>query len=171
MNNIRIIPGLIKNIISINQLRSEGWKIEEGDRGAFNLKRNGQILMFKRGEDNNLSYIDANTVEVNTVSQLENAKIIEKTYDEAHDQWGHHGLNRLRAMAGLDGVKLVGEPTPCHACGMAKTCHAKTSKITTTKVNTIGERFLWMQSDLLQGYLWVVNICSEPLMVIVVNYS
>jgi len=34
----RIIPGLVKNIMSINQLRSEGWKIEEGDEGGFNLK-------------------------------------------------------------------------------------------------------------------------------------
>ena len=31
LNNIIIVPGLVKNIISINQLRSEGWKIEEGD--------------------------------------------------------------------------------------------------------------------------------------------
>ncbi len=47
LNNIRIVPGLVKNIISINQLRSEGWKIEDGDEGGFNLTRNGQVLKFK----------------------------------------------------------------------------------------------------------------------------
>ena len=68
LNNIRIVPGLVKNIISINQLRSEGWKIEEGDEGGFNLKSNGQVLKFKRGKENNVYYIHANTVKVNTVS-------------------------------------------------------------------------------------------------------
>jgi len=48
LNDIRIVPGLVKNIISINQLKSEGWKIEEGDGGGFNLTRNGQVLKFKR---------------------------------------------------------------------------------------------------------------------------
>jgi len=70
LNDIRIVPGMVKNIISINQLRSEGWKIEEGDGGGFNLTRNGQVLEFKRGNETNLYYIHANTVEVNTVLQL-----------------------------------------------------------------------------------------------------
>jgi len=48
LNNIRIVPGLVKNIISINQLRSEGWKIEEGDKGGFNLTRNGQVQMLQK---------------------------------------------------------------------------------------------------------------------------
>jgi len=67
-------------------MRSQGWKIEEGDGGGFNLKRNGQVLKFQRGNENNLYYIHANTGEVNTVSQLENARIIKKSYNEAHDQ-------------------------------------------------------------------------------------
>ena len=141
LNNIRIVPGLVKNIISINQLRSKGWKIEEGDEGGFNLKRNGQVLKFKRGDENNLYYMHADTVEVNTVSQLVHGKIFEKSYDEAHDQWGHHGVNRLQAMARMEGVKLVGEPTTCHACGMAKACRARVSKLTMTKAEKIGERF------------------------------
>jgi len=99
--------GWFKNTISINKLRSEGWKIEEGDGGGFNLTRNGQVLKFKRGNENNLYYIHDNTIEVNTVSQLENARIIKTSYNEAHDQWGHHGVNRLQAMAELEGVKLV----------------------------------------------------------------
>ena len=141
LNNIRIVPGLVKNIISINQLRSEGWKIEKGEEGGFNLKRNGQVLKFKRGNENNLYYTHANTVEVNTVSQLVHGKIVEKSNDEAHDQWGHHGVNRLQAMARVEGVKLVGEPTTCHACGMAKACRAKVAKLTMTKAEKIGERF------------------------------
>ncbi len=44
-------------------------------------------------------------------------------------------------MARLEGVKLVEEPTTCHACGMAKACRAKVAKVTTTKVEKIGERF------------------------------
>ncbi len=86
LNNIRIVPGLVMNIISTNQLRSEGWKIEEGDECEFNLKRNGQVLKFKRGNENNLYYIHANSIEVNTISHMEHAKIVEKAYDEAHDE-------------------------------------------------------------------------------------
>jgi len=82
---------------------------------------------------------------------LENAGIIKKSYNEAHDQWGHRGVNRLQAMAELEGVKLVGEPITCHACGMAKACRAKVAKLTTTKAAKIGERFLWIQPDLLLG--------------------
>ncbi len=109
LNNIRIVPGLVKNIISINQLRSEGWKIEDGDEGGFNLTKNCQVLKFKRGNENNLYYIHANTVEVNTVSQLKYGKIVEQSYDEAHDKWGHHGVNRLQTMARVEGVKLEGD--------------------------------------------------------------
>ena len=67
-------------------MRSEDWKIEEGDGGGFNLTRNGQVLKFQRGNENNLYYIHPNTGEVNTVSQLENAGIIKTPYNEAHDQ-------------------------------------------------------------------------------------
>jgi len=63
------------------------------------------VLKFKRGNENNLYYVYANTVEVNTASQLEHEKIVEKSYDEAHDQWGFHGVNRLQAMARVEGVK------------------------------------------------------------------
>jgi len=147
LNNIRVVLGLVKNIISINQLRSDGWKIEEVDGGGFNLTRNDQILKFERVNENNLCYIHANTVEVNNVSQLENARIIKKSYNETHDQWGHHGVTRLQAMAELEGVKLVGELTTCHACGMAKACRAKVAKLTTTKADNISERFFC-------GYNW-----------------
>lgn len=44
-------------------------------------------------------------------------------------------------MGRLEGVRLVGEPTPCHACGMAKACRAKVAKLTMTKAEKIGERF------------------------------
>ena len=141
LKNIRIIPGLIKNIISINQLRSEGWKIEEGDKGSLNLRKNEKVLKFTRGDENNLYYIDAEAVDVHNMLQLENVKIVEKEYDEAHDQWGHHGINKLQAMARSQGIKLIGKASPCHACRMSKACWAKVSKTTTTKADKAGERF------------------------------
>ena len=51
----------------------------------YNLKRNGKLLSFTRGDENNLYYIDAEVVDVNNGLQLENVKIVEKEYDEAHD--------------------------------------------------------------------------------------
>ena len=38
----------------------------------------------------------------------------------AHNQWGHHCLQRLSAMARKQGLKLKGVLEPCDTCGIAK---------------------------------------------------
>ena len=102
--------------------------------------------------------------------QLENARIIKKSYNEAHDQWGHHEVNRLQAMAELEGVKLVGERTTCHACGMAKACRAQVAKLTTSKADKIGERFFVDTTGPFDGvaagkkYLFVNNYSGKLFM-------
>jgi hypothetical protein len=62
LKNLRVVPGLAKNIISINQLRSEGRKLSEGKNGAMELTLNNETLRFLPGTEKHLCYLKASVV-------------------------------------------------------------------------------------------------------------
>ena len=59
----------------------------------------------------------------------------------AHNQWGHHGIRRLKAMAKQYGFRLTGNLEPCDACGIAKASQTRISKTTNVVASRPGERF------------------------------
>ena len=46
----------------------------------------------------------------------------------AHNQWGHHGIRRLKEMASVYGFRLTGKLCACDACGIAKATQTRISK-------------------------------------------
>ena len=66
--------------------------------------------------------------------------LVPKDYNEAHNQWGHHGDRRLKEMARVMGYKLTGTPLPCDAFGIAKATRARVLKTTSVQATKPGER-------------------------------
>ena len=73
---------------------------------------------------------------------LSEPKLPTMSYSDAHHKWGHHGEERLRKMAKLKGLRLIGKMEPCNACGIVK---VKAKPISTVsdinkKATDVGER-------------------------------
>ena len=58
LKNVRVVPGVKKNIISVFQLVEEGWNFE-GNQTGLKLRKGSQTLNFKKSSDRNLCYLTA----------------------------------------------------------------------------------------------------------------
>ena len=72
---------------------------------------------------------------------VDEPKLLPFLMNEAHDKWGHFGEARLRKMATLKGLRLVGNFTACDACGLIKTKASPIAKSSSDekKAKEVGE--------------------------------
>ena len=70
LNNVRVVPGLAKDVISINQLRSEGWKLSEDHNGIMTLKLNEKVLRFLPGKEKHLLYLEAKVIDTTDIKKV-----------------------------------------------------------------------------------------------------
>ena len=73
---------------------------------------------------------------------VDESKLLPFSMNDAHDRWGHFGEARLRKMATLKGLRLVGKLTACDACGLIKTKASPIAKSSPDekKSKEVGER-------------------------------
>ena len=61
-------------------------------------------------------------------------------YNDFHNKFGHHGNERLTAMATKFGYKLIGTAKPCDACSLVKSKAKSVPKTSSLKTLVVGER-------------------------------
>ena len=126
------IVGVNKNIISINQLRREGWKLRDiGNHKFTQLIKDENCITFEE-KDKNLHYLKAFVTNfgINNIHTTDPGEVpihvmsssngIQMDINVAHDKFGHDGEKKLRAMAKSKSISLTGELTSCDACSSIK---------------------------------------------------
>ena len=91
LNNVRVVPGCSKNIISMTQLMSEGWIITSGDSVEMVMSYKKKHIVFKKLEKN-LYYLEGkpggNATEVNAtvwdeLTDDEMPDLFDRTYESS----------------------------------------------------------------------------------------
>lgn len=155
LNNVKVVPGIAKNIISIGQLINAGNSIQIGS-GQMILRNPGgnKILIEKRNET--LYYLEAKQVNLNSSSgeaySLSNSSSNTKEdtsgwtkvetkkkksskfkqvidINDAHELYGHVSEGPLKASLLERNYVIIGDRKHCEACAFAK---AKAKGVTKT---------------------------------------
>ena len=154
LNNVKVVPGIAKNIIGVNLLLNSGSRVEMG--GGTLLLRNPtgtKILIEKR--DDPLFYLKAKRVKPKvsfTIASREDesdeaagwVKVEGKKrridINEAHELYGHVSEGPLRDILAKRNYVVTGSRTACEACAFAKAKAKGVSKVTKELAKEKGER-------------------------------
>ena len=70
---------------------------------------------------------------------IKKGKLMKQSINEAHNQWGHHGVKHLKVIAEMLNIELVGQLKSCDGCGIAKAKRKSIPKTTAVKATRPGE--------------------------------
>ena len=77
LKDVRVVPGVKKNIISVFQLVEDGWEFHGNGKG-LTLRKDSKTLNFLKSSDRNLCYLKAKAIDHKKVE-------VHAIADEAHD--------------------------------------------------------------------------------------
>ena len=159
LTNVRIVPEIGKNIISIGTLLKEGGTME-GTNDEMKIRMKNVILTFIKNHNDGLYYAkmkrvtpnrreeQCNNVNTTTNNESEWKKVESKEKSkwpkmsraEAHEKWGHPHLEQLNKMAKFNKINVYGQLPKCAGCGVIKSRAAKTTRTCKRAATKNGER-------------------------------
>ena len=152
LKNVRVVKGMVTNVISLLQLVDEGWemitKMVNGKK-TIEMTKHGAKFIFYEQERKNLCFLTAKIVDNQFVGNVIDTKkdrspktdhqeLSSWPYDDFHDKFGHHGDAKLRLIAQRLGYKLTGKPSACDACNLIKSKAKAIPRMTKTVVMEVG---------------------------------
>ena len=158
LTNVRVVPEIQKNIISIGLLLQDGGELK-GINGRLVVEYLGILLTFERSHRDGLYYTKMRRVTLindeycNEVTNTDenwqvvgkNNKIDKKNWPrmnrmEAHNKWGHPHNDQMSRMANHFSIKLVGKLESCTGCDLMKSRTKATTKTCSKLAENNGER-------------------------------
>ena len=143
LNDVKVVPSMAKNIISVGKLMSEGNKVSMSNT-VFSIENGcGDKIEVKKDAENLLFYLEA---KVNTMSEVYNNEERKKPttreidINDAHVLYGHASEGPLREILRQRNYVAVGTRRTCEACAYAKAKAKAVGKTTKLKAQLKGER-------------------------------
>ena len=151
LEEVMVVPGFAKNLISVGRLTEKGNEFVAGKEGSKILNESGDMLKFETGSDG-MAYLIASRVKgeqkLFNVERIveedeETEKKERKQYmdiNEAHQKFGHATESVVRETLKALEIIPTGKMSVCDGCARAKATQKRTNKTTKVTADKPGER-------------------------------
>ena len=151
LEEVMVVPGFAKNLISVGRLTEKGNEFVAGKEGSKILNESGDMLKFETGSDG-MAYLIASRVKgeqkLFNVERIveedeETEKKVRKQYmdiNEAHQKFGHATESVVRETLKALEIIPTGKMSVCDGCARAKATQKRTNKTTKVTADKPGER-------------------------------
>ena len=157
LEDVMVVPGFAKNLISVGRLTEKGNEFVAGKEGSKIFNESRDMLEFETGPDG-MAYLIASRFKgerkaFNAERIVEEDEEMEKKerkqymdINEAHQKFGHATERVVREV--LKALKIIptGKMSVCDGCARAKATQKRTNKITKVTADKPGER-LYMDTS------------------------
>ena len=167
LEQVKVVPTITKNIISIGRLMGTGNKVSMTNEVMTIENKDGGQLTISKDTDTPLFHLEAKAVaeqqgEVNSNEQTQPKKL-QIDINDAHELYGHASEGPLREILKQRNYVVVGSRKTCEACAYAKAKAKAVGKTTRVKASQKGERLFIdisgpYKKSLVSSQYWVLIV-------------
>ena len=157
LEDVMVVPGFAKNLISVGRLTEKGNEFVAGKDGSKIFNESRGMLEFETGSDG-MAYLIASRIKeerkaFSTEGIVEKDEEMEKKerkqymdINEAHQKFGHATERVVRETLKTLEIIPTGKMSVCDGCARAKATQKRTNKTTKVTADNAGER-LYMDTS------------------------